>query len=175
MPPEFWRGKYVEINWQVYFVVCLISASFAAIFIKQKFATLLVCTAFISAGAFCFQVKTQTISENRIKKIYDEKRIESGEPVEVEGILRGKPESAVGGFFVELKAEKLIYKGAEQNVSGNIRLFASIQGEQIQSEYEQLNLQYGARIRVATNLERENKFQNLGAISKHRNSRSKGN
>jgi competence protein ComEC len=158
-------GKYVGLVWQIYLIICLIFAVFTLIFIKQKFVILFISVAFISAGAFCFQVKTQTISENRIKKIYDESRIKSDEPVEVEGILRGKPESAVGGFFIELKADKLIYKGAEQNVSGNIRLFASVQSEQIQSEYEQLNLQFGSRLRVACNLQREDKFLNPGAVS----------
>ena len=50
----------------------------------------------------------------------------SGDPVEIEGVLRSEPELAVGGLFLELKAEKAIYKGAKQNVSGNIRLFAPI-------------------------------------------------
>ena len=158
-------GKYIGLGWKIYLCICLIFGVFTLIFIKQKFAIILISITFIAVGAFCFQIKTQTIPANRIKKIYDEKRIESGEPVEVEGVLRGKPETAVGGFFVELKAEKLIYKGAEQIVSGSIRLFALVESEQIQSEYEQINLEYGSRIRVAANLERENKFQNPGAIS----------
>ncbi len=158
-------GKYLEINWKFSLVICLIFAVLAVIFIKQKSAVIVISLAFIAAGAFCFQIKTQAISENRIKKIYDEKRTNSDEPVEIEGVLRGKPESAVGGFFIEIKAEKLIYKDAPQNVTGNVRLFASVSDEQFANEYEKLNLEYGSRIRVACRLQREDKFLNPGAVS----------
>lgn len=158
-------GKFIEIRWQIAFVICLISAIFTIIFIKQKIALILLSLAFVASGIFCFQVENQFIASNRVKKIYDENLIKSGEPVEIEGVLHGKPESAVGGFFLELSAEKLIYKGAEEKISGNVRLFASVPNEQISGEYEQLNLQYGSKIRVACNLRREDNFLNAGRIS----------
>ena len=158
-------GKYFQTNWKTSLVFSVIGAGFAAICIKKKLAVVFLSLAFITAGAFCLQIKDQTISANRIKKIYDEGRLKSGEPVEVEGIIRGKPEFAVGGFFLELAAEKLIHKGADQNVSGTVRLFGSLSNEQITGEYEQLNLRSGLKIRVACNLRREDNFQNPGAIS----------
>ncbi|MEP6900170.1 MAG: ComEC/Rec2 family competence protein [Actinomycetota bacterium] len=158
-------GKFIETGWQFSLGICLIFAILTASFIKQKIALIFLSLAFIVSGVFCFQIKNQTISANRLKKIYDENLIKSGEPVEIEGVLRGKPELAVGGFFLELTSEKLIYKNAEQNVSGNIRLFASVPNEQISSEYEQLNLQYGSKVRVAGNLRREDDFLNPGGIS----------
>ncbi len=158
-------GKYFQTDWKTPLIISALGAGFAAIFIKQKLAAVFLSLAFIAAGAFCFQIKHQTISPNRIKKIYDEGRMKSGEPVEVEGIIRGKAEFAVGGFFLELAVEKLIYKGAEQNVSGTVRLFAALSNEQITGEYEQLNLRSGSKIRVACNLRREDNFLNPGAIS----------
>jgi len=159
-------GKYFETNWKIPFVLCLICGILTGISIKQKFAVVFISLSFLAAGAFCFQLKNQTTSADRLKKIYDEKHINSGEFVEIEGSLRGKFEEAVGGFFLEIEADKLIYKTAEQKVSGKIRLFASVPNEQISNEYGQLNLKYGKRIRTACNLMREDNFQNLGVVSR---------
>ena len=159
-------GKYFETDWKFPLTFCLFTAILTTVFIKRKFAVVFISFAFIAAGAFCFQIKNQTISADRLKKIYDENRIESGEPVEIEGVLRGKYEEAVGGFFIEIRAEKLIYKTAEQKVSGKIRLFASVPNEQIAKGYAQLDLNYGSRIRVACNLTREDNFQNAGVVSR---------
>ena len=159
-------GRYIEISRQFLLIFSLIGGVSATLFIRQKFAVIFIALAFFSAGAFCFQIKTNTISADRIKKIYDENLIKSGDPVEIEGILRGKFEEAVGGFFFEIETEKLSYKSETQNVSGKIRLFAPISNEQNAAEYAQINLQYGSRIRVACNLLREDNFQNPGAISR---------
>jgi competence protein ComEC len=159
-------GKYVETGWKSALFFCLIFGILTAVFLKKKFAVIFISLAFINAGAFCFQIKNQTISASRIKKIYDENRIKSGEPVEIEGVLRGKFEDAVGGFFFEIKTDKLFYKNEPQKVSGKIRLFAPVPNEQIAGEYEALNLQYGSQIRAACNLTREDNFQNPGAVSR---------
>src|SRR5215213_2702669 len=96
-------GKYFETVWKIPLIFCLIGGALAAIFIKQKFAFIFIALAFFAAGAFCWQIKKQTIPANRIKKIYDENRLKSGEPVELEGVVGGKFEEAVGGFFIEIK------------------------------------------------------------------------
>ncbi|HVE57139.1 MAG TPA: ComEC/Rec2 family competence protein, partial [Pyrinomonadaceae bacterium] len=159
-------GKYFETNWKIPLVFCLVCTILTGIFIKKRFAVVFISISFLAAGAFCLQLKNQTISASRLKKIYDEKHIDSGEFVEIEGVLRGKFEEAVGGFFVEVDAEKLIYKTVEQKVSGKIRLFAPVPNEQISEEYEQLNLRFGLRIRAACDLLREDSFQNPGAVSR---------
>ncbi|MCA1639388.1 MAG: ComEC/Rec2 family competence protein, partial [Acidobacteria bacterium] len=103
--------------------------------------------------------------QNRLKNLFDQQRIKSGDPIEIEGVLQGAPEIAIGGIFLELKTEKAIYKSSEIKVSGKIRLFANNRDEETKNEYEQLNLQYGSQIRVACNLRREDKFLNPGTVS----------
>ncbi len=159
-------GKHFAISWKFALFSSLLCGVLTAIFIKQKFAVAFVSLAFIAAGAFCFQIKNQTIPANRIKKIYDENRIQSGEPVEIEGVMRGKLDEAVGGFFVEIQAEKLVYKARTLDVSGKIRFFAPLASEQIAGEYQALNLRYGSRIRAACNLLREDSFLNPGVASR---------
>ncbi len=152
-------------GWQIYLTVCVISALLTTTFIKQKFALIFLLVTFAAVGGLYIQIENQTVSPTRVKRIYDENHINSGDPLEVEGVLQTKPELAVGGFFLILKAEKAIYKEAEIKISGSVRLFAPIRDDQIESEYDRLNLNYGSRIRVACKLLREDNFLNPGVIS----------
>ncbi len=158
-------ANYFNFYWQVYFVITLISASLAFIFLTKSFSHIFILIAFLAVGGFYFQATKQSESQNSFKNLYDSKQINSGDPLEVEGVLQGKPELSVGGFSFILSAEKIIYKGKFFDVSDNVRFFASIQDEQIQQEYDELKLHYGARIRVASNLNREERFLNPGGIS----------
>jgi competence protein ComEC len=152
-------------GWQVYLIVCVASALLAVVFIKHKLAPIFLFVAFAAVGALHLQIENQIVSPNRVKRIYDENRIKSGEPIEVEGVLQTKPEIAVNGFFLILKTEKAVYKSSEIKISGNIRLFAPIHEEQIKSEYDRLYFNYGSRIRVACKLLREDNFLNAGVVS----------
>ncbi len=154
------------LDWKIFLIACLLFAFLTIIFLKRKISVVFLAFAFFALGAFCFQSKYQNIAENRLKKLYDENKIASGDPLEIEGVLLSKPELAAGGFFLELNAEQAIYKGETINVSGKIRLFANVTSEQIAAEYEALNLGYGSRIRVASRPEREDEFLNPGVVSK---------
>jgi hypothetical protein len=154
-------GNFLNFGWQIYLTICLLSAILSAVFIKRTFTVIFLFVAFIAAGALYFHIENQTISPIRIKRLYDETRIKSGDPIEIEGVLQTKPELAVGGFFLILKTEKAIYKETGLDISGNVRLFAAIRDEQIKSEYDRLDLNYGSRIRVACNLRREDNYLNL--------------
>ena len=158
-------AKILPFGWQLYVVVCVCTAVFAIVFIKRKFAPVFLFIAFAASGALYFQVENQAVSSHRVKRIYDENRINSGDPIEIEGVLQTAPELAVGGFFLTLQTEKAIYKASKTELSGSIRLFAAVSDEQTKGEYIQLDLTYGSRIRVACNLRRENSFLNSGVIS----------
>lgn len=158
-------GNWLELAWQIYLLVCLISAVFTIIFFRHRLAIIFLFVSFAAVGGLCFQVENQTLAPNRVKILYENNELVSGEPVEITGSLQSKPESAVGGFFLLLKSESLIYKGVEGKVSGNIRLFAPVLNEQISQEYEQLQLRHGTKIRVGCHLRRGSKYLNPGSIS----------
>ncbi|HEY0429219.1 MAG TPA: DNA internalization-related competence protein ComEC/Rec2 [Pyrinomonadaceae bacterium] len=158
-------AKFFIFGWHVSLAICMITALLAAVFIKQKAALIFLSVAFVAAGALFFQIENQNIPANRLKRLFDENQIQSGDPIEIEGVLQAKPELAAGGFFLKLKTETAIYKGEERKISGAVRLFAPIQNEQIAAEYEHLNLQYGSRVRVACNLRREDGYSNPGVVS----------
>lgn len=157
-------ANFFALDWKPYFAAALFLLILAAVFTKRRFALFFVSAAFVAVGGLYLQVEKQTLAASRVKRIYDENRIASGDPIEIEGVLRTKPELAVGGFFLVLETERLIYKNAEQPTSGNVRLFAAVPNEAIQIEYDRLNLNYGARIRVACNLRREDDFLNAGVM-----------
>jgi competence protein ComEC len=146
--------------------VCLTSALLTIIFLAKKPAFLFLAIAFTSLGAFYFQSREAAMPNDRLKLAYETGQISSGDPVEVEGILRGKPELAINGYFLELKADKIFYKGEQKPVSGNIRYFAPLRDEELVREYEQLGLGYGSRVRIACNLRREEAFVNPGVTSR---------
>ncbi len=159
------HGKFFSFEWQIYLIICLISAISTVIFIQKNLAILFLFLAFTALGGLCLQIEKMSVSANRLKILFDSEQLKSGEPIELVGISQGKPELAVGGFFLILKAETVTFKGNEQKVSGNVRLFLPFRDEQIAQEYEQLQLGYGTKIRVAGELKREEKFQNPGGVS----------
>ncbi len=157
-------GKFFSLNWQVYSVICVISAVACGYLKSPKISLTFLFVAFFAGGGVTYQIKNEALPPHRLKRIYDEKQITSGDPVEVEGILQGKPELAAGGFFLVLQTEKAIYKSAETKVTGKIRLFAA-SDEHIRNEYDRLNLNYGLRIRLACRVRREENFLNPGGVS----------
>lgn len=158
----------VAFDSKVSIITCFTATFFAAIIFNRRVAFAFITIGFVALGAFCYQIETNSIAENRLKRIYDEGRIESGRPVELEGILLATPEPAFEGVVLTIEASKLLYKGAEQNVTGKVRLFSSFHSERASDDYHGLDLQTGSYIRVACSLEREDRYLNPGVISRKR-------
>jgi competence protein ComEC len=147
--------------------VCFATAIVAFAFRGKRPAGVFVLIAFIAAGAICFESEQQIAgAANRLRIIYDEGRIRSGEPVEIEGILLGRPEPAFDGLILRLNARSIAYKGTDQNIAGVIRITAPIENEEAGAAYDSLDLAYGSQIRVACKPEREEGFQNPGVFSR---------
>jgi len=159
-------ANFLVFEWQTYLIVCLIGAALTVFSLRKNFAIIFLSIAFTACGGLFFQLENSLDAQNRLRNFLDEQIIKSGEPLEIEGVLQAAPELAVGGFFLLLKTEKAIYKESEIKISGNVRLFAAAKDELVNSEYEQLNLNYGSRIRVACNLRREDDFLNEGVASR---------
>ncbi|MGI9054780.1 MAG: ComEC/Rec2 family competence protein, partial [Pyrinomonadaceae bacterium] len=159
-------ANLLALDWKIFFIACLFFAVLTIVFINRKFSALFLALTFFTVGAVCFQSKNQTLAENRLKSLYDKNTITSGDPIEIEGVLQTKPELSVGGFFLELKAERAIYKSETLDVSGKVRFFATVSNEQIAAEYDALNLEYGSRIRAACRPTREDEFLNPGVVSR---------
>ena len=124
--------------------------------------TALICVLF--AGAFIHQFQISNVAEDRIKRIYDEGRVESGSPVEIEGKLIGLPEPAYEGVFIRLAAAKLKARQTEQNASGVVRMFVPLGSEEQRSDLASLDLRSGTTVRTACELLREDQYLNPGVM-----------
>lgn len=157
-------ANFLDLHWETLLAVCLTFAAGSAALVKKKFASVFLAIAFAAAGGLCLQFEKESVSADRIKRIYDDAKIGSGEPVEIEGVLTGKPEPAHEGFFLTLKAEKIMYRMSDLGVSGRVRLFAAVRDDLNRYEYERMELRYGSRIRVACSLSREDRYLNPGVM-----------
>src|SRR5712692_6265574 len=125
-------------------------------------ATLSVVAALFCAGLVLSLIDSRPIAPDRIARLQDEGIIAPGDPVELTGVVLGEPELAPQSFYLTFKAERIRFKGGERDATGTVFLVAPVSEQKVASEYEALQLRHGARVRVMTTLDRENKFRNPG-------------
>lgn len=174
--PVFWLAvcfalgvllaKVVTVEFSIALAVTGALAAIAFAFRKKVIATLFISLAFVSAGSIVFEIEQKiNSSPERLRWLYDNGSLQSGTPVEIEGVLNGAPEATFDGAFLNLGSEYLGYKNDERVVAGNVKLFVPTRNSSSSdSKFEISNLQYGSRIRVACNLEREDEFLNPGVL-----------
>lgn len=157
--------RFVNLSFYLWFALLLIATTFAVrAFLKNKFlmATMLLLGSFFIGGALSSESEKLAVKSNRISQIYDAGQITFQTPVELVGTLQKEPEQTPSGYFLIIKVEKIFFDKTEQNSSGAVRLFLPLDSPQTKSEYENLELSYGARLKVAARLTRENRFRNPG-------------
>ena len=156
-------------------VVVIVSVIAAFAFRGKELATAFIAIAFAATGFLSLQAERQSVRPDRLSVLYDNGTFQSGTPVEVEGVLLGRPEATTEGQILTLRAVTLRHRGGEHVVSGKVRLFArnsqeseisNLRSEISNAGSEISNLKYGSRIRVACVLEREDEFLNPGVITR---------
>jgi competence protein ComEC len=131
--------------------------------VKRSLAIVVLPVIFIPLGTLCYQIEVRSISDNRIRRIYDERKIESREPVAIEGVMVGFPDPAYDGSFLRVRVDRLRYGSDDISASGDVRLFLA--ESETGTQEERLDLRHGSRIRIACRLEREGRFLNPGVAS----------
>jgi len=132
---------------------------------SRKTATLFVTVATLFLGSSLATIDKNKVPANQLKRLLGEGIIVVGEPVELTGVLEREPELAPDRMYLCLRVQRLRLNQTERDVSGEVLLFAPVSGESTQQEFDQLDLRYGARIRVMTMLERADTFRNPGVSS----------
>lgn len=120
--------------------------------------------AFFGAGFVLSLIQNRPSALSHISRMYDEGLITFGDPVEVTGVLSGQPEPAPDSFYLTMRVESIAFKGTERKASGTVILLAHAREEQVRKEYDALELQHGARVRVMTTLDRDESFRNPGVL-----------
>jgi len=128
-------------------------------------------TAFVSLAMFVsgstFASIDKKMPANQLRRLLDNGSVVVGEPVELTGMLEREPEVAADRFYLQLRVEKIRSGGVggsatERDVNGVVTLLAVVPSESIKQEFAELDLRYGARLRVMTQLERTDSFRNPG-------------
>src|SRR2546422_7523665 len=130
-------------------VVCIRFTITTIVFAAQNnliIASILLITAFFCAGVALSLIELRSVAPDRISRLYDEGIISPGDPVELTGLVQGQPESAPDGFYLTLRAEKIRVKGGERPATGTVLLLSHTREQQVKSEYDTLELRYGARL-----------------------------
>jgi competence protein ComEC len=146
------------------FFTAAVIAGVAAFFLlrRAKTASILVLLAFAYAGGAFLQAEQSAVRPDRLKVLYDSGAFRSGTVVRLEGTLAGEPELAAGGFFLRVAANRINYQGEAGEVSGTVRLFAEINLDSEELEYQRMNLATGDRIAADVGLKREDRYLNPG-------------
>ena len=131
-------------------------------------------------GATLESIEKNKIPANQLRSLLDKGVVAIGEPVELTGVLERDPELAPDRLYLQLRAGKNSVARSiepdapgkatqpdsiEREATGVVRLLASVPTDTGKQEFDQLDLRYGARIRVMTMLERTDSFRNPGVSS----------
>ncbi len=159
-------AKTYPIRVEILLVTCVTFAAVAGILARREFAFAFVAIVFVTAGSVTYSVQQGGVAADRLKRVYDEQHIASGEPVEIVGTLIGNREAAYDGFFIIIETESVSYRGSGQNASGRLRLFAPISSPEMAEDYSSMDLRSGSKVRVTCKPVRTENYQNPGVLSR---------
>lgn len=119
----------------------------------------------VFAGASLAAIEKRSARADQIKQLFEAGTIVSSDPVELTGVMEGPLEVAPESLYLRLRVEKIRLKNVERDASGVVELLAPARDQTVRAEYDALELRYGARIRVMTQLERTDNYRNPGVSS----------
>ncbi|HKO97880.1 MAG TPA: ComEC/Rec2 family competence protein [Pyrinomonadaceae bacterium] len=127
---------------------------------SRRLAGLLVVLAFMFSGAALATID-HTTDRASVKYLIESGAIKSGQPVEITGVLSREPETARDRQYLTLRVERVTSSGWNREARGVVALLVPV-SQKTKEELDQLDLEYGARVRVMTTLDREEEFRNPG-------------
>ena len=130
-----------------------------------RITIILVTLAMLLIGATLAAIEKNKVPANQLRSLLDKGTIAVGEPVEITGVLEREPEIAPERLYLQFRLETIRSRGVEQKSSGAVLLLAPVPRNESKQEFDQLELRYGARVRVMTMLERADSFRNPGVSS----------
>lgn len=135
--------------------VCTVASLIAVLSRRLLLAGVALLLATALAGA------ASRVQEQRYKPSDDFRQL-IGRQVVLTGVLSGPIEFGRDRMYLTLEVERLDVDGSARNVSGMVSLLAPFRNATSEREYRDLQLRYGARIRVAVTLNRGDEYRNPG-------------
>jgi competence protein ComEC len=130
---------------------------------KKAAATVALLISFTAAGAVLSRAERTSKSASRLESLYESRVISPDDPVELTGTLATPPEPAPLAYFLEVDARSIRVRDQIVPATGRVRLMISPSDDESRTEFDDLALDYGARVRVLVRLERARSYANPGS------------
>src|SRR5262245_24109191 len=121
--------------------------------------------AFVFSGALLAIIERRPESDGSVKQLLLAGLSGDNDALEVVGTLDSAPEFARSRVYLTVRVERISAKGREFPASGLIALSVFLQTSADETQCRNLQLRYGSRIRVKSELERSDKYRNPGVSS----------
>jgi competence protein ComEC len=118
---------------------------------------------FAAAGALLSRAERTSKSASRLENLYESRVISPDDPLELTGTLATPPEPAPLAFYLEVDARSIRVRDQVVPATGRVRLMISPSDDESRTEFDDLALDYGARVRVMVRLERARSYANPGS------------
>ncbi|MDQ1729364.1 MAG: competence protein ComEC, partial [Pyrinomonadaceae bacterium] len=132
---------------------------------RLQMATVLLMAAMLFLGWSLAVIEREAVPARQLRRLLNDGVIAVGQPVEVTGVLARDPEISSERWYLFLKVQSVRVKNTDLMAAGEVVLLAPISDQVAQAEVAQLDLRYGARIRVMTIVERADSLRNPGVSS----------
>jgi competence protein ComEC len=144
--------------------ICALLVSINFIYRKRDAATSVsLLLSFVFAGALLSSSERLADRATRLVTLYESRVIIPSDPVELEGVLAASPEPAPNAFYLDVDAERLRVSDDSMKATGRARLMISRGDDETRTEFDDIHLDYGSRIRVLVRLERARSYANPGS------------
>ena len=130
---------------------------------KDTAATVVLVICFAFAGTLLSSSERLIDKASRLETLYESKVMTVGDPVELAGTLVAPPEPAPNAYYLDIDAESIRVRDELIPATGRARLMIAIGDEEVRTEFDDLRLDYGARVRVLVRLERARSYANPGS------------
>jgi competence protein ComEC len=129
---------------------------------RLQFAGLLLLSSFFFAASSLTLVETRAKPANALKELLENGCVDEGQNVLLTGVIDQPPELSRDRIYLILRMEEITTRSFDGSAAGSVALLGSFKNATNKQEYQNLQLRYGTRVRVKTNLNRSDQFRNPG-------------
>src|SRR2546423_7168357 len=118
----------------VIIAVTTIGCLLAIVFVRMRrlaAATIAIFAAFVCAGISLALINERPAPATRVASMLESGVINSGDMVEVTGMVQGEPEPAPQSLYLTIRADRIVFNGTDREASGTIVLLARIQNPEL--------------------------------------------
>jgi competence protein ComEC len=130
---------------------------------KDIAATVAILISVAASGALVSRAERTGKTSSRLVSLYESKIMSADDPVEVVGVLCAPPEPAPMAYYLDVDAENIRVRNENVPATGRARLMISLSDDEVRTEFDELALDCGSRVRVLVRLERARSYANPGS------------